>query len=523
MPSLFSANDFSVKAKTLVDNFNSPNRNESSMNPIEVIFGIGLFLLPLFFLPFTADAINVNKAYLLMALAAISLSMLFFQAWKKGSLYVKDFRTYLPVILLLVAGLVSVYFSQNRRVSIFGQYGTYGTSFIVLLSLGIIAFVASNVRLRVPKLYRAFVWGVTAASLLSWMGLYHAYIPGVGTLFPGFSLAESFSAMLGLQVLAALLTLYMLLRVDIGKTTSRGLVYGFTIIINLAFPLVVVNLYAIVLLVLGLIYLAVFMNENNFSRNKYLLGAISLVILLLVAFHHLPNIKNVLGFEADPQVARLDIAPSWYVSASSLIQNPVWGSGLGTFINDFTRFKPASLNQTPFWNLRFFTPFNDVFLWVATAGLVGAAAYLIFLYMVTSSAWKMRNEASNSYPAFGIIAGVLALLLLGSSAALYFLLFVMVGILFQGKGSSMASLKSKGLIMMLFVLSLGLIGALAFQAYHVYAAQYFFRQSLTKNSLVDRHQLQRKALSFDKYEPFYYREALATNMVMASRISNAKI
>ncbi len=522
MRSIFPAADLSLKAKTIVDNISNPTASESKTNPIEMIFGTGLFLLPFFFLPFTADVVNLNKTYLVLFVATISLALFFFQAWKKGSLYVKDFRTYLPLILLLVAGLLSAYFSQSRRISFFGQYGTYSTSFITIAALVAIAFVASNVRLRVAKLYKFLIWGVTLATFFSWLGLYRVFVPGIGNLFPGFSFVESFSAMLGLQVVVGLITLYLLLKGELGKSTASGLAYGFAVVLNLALPLTVMNVYAIVLLVLGIVFLAFFSDENSFSRNKYLIGAIALVTVLIVGFHQVPNFREVLGFESRPNAARLDLTSSWYISASALTQNPVWGSGLGTFINDFTRFRPAYLNQTQFWNLRFFTPFNDVFLWIATAGLVGAGAYLAFMYLITANAWKARNEVSANLVSYGLIMAVLALLLTGTSLSMYVLLFILAGVLFQNSRSTVLSVKSKGVVLSMFVVSVVIVAALSWHAFNVYSAQYWFRQSLQKGSLLERYQLQRKALAYDKYESFYYREALTTNMVTAARMSNAE-
>ena len=81
------------------------NQNNSALstldkfNLVEIILGLGLFLSPFFFLPFTADYIELNKAYLFMLVGVLSFVAFAFQGFKKGSLYIKSIHYYYPFLI----------------------------------------------------------------------------------------------------------------------------------------------------------------------------------------------------------------------------------------------------------------------------------------------------------------------------------------------------------------------------------------------------------------------------------------
>ena len=150
---------------------NNTSQLSESFNLVQIILSIGFFLLPIFFLPFTADFLELNKAYLVMLIAVLSLFAFAFQGYKKGSLYIKGISYYLPYLALLVAGIVSIYFSTNIRNSIFGTTGNYLNSLIVLIAFVVIAFVATNIRLNVRSLINFYLAGLLVSVLVTFFGV----------------------------------------------------------------------------------------------------------------------------------------------------------------------------------------------------------------------------------------------------------------------------------------------------------------------------------------------------------------
>ena len=108
----------------------------------------------------------------------------------------------------------------------------------------------------------------------------------------------------------------------------------------------------------------------------------SLFALIAVIFFTLfrgtaGNINNILktsSTEVRPSLsATLDIAQK------SLKNNAILGTGPNTFVYNWLKFKPAAVNNTIFWNARFSSGFGYLPSMLATTGILGIVAIIIFL------------------------------------------------------------------------------------------------------------------------------------------------
>jgi len=104
-----------------------------------------VFLLPLFFLPFSFEAFEFNKQYLLFFL--VSVGLFFWIA--KMVLVDKEIRfkrSPLDIFILafLFIAILSAIFSVDKSSSLFGFYGRFSDGLIGLLSLGIFYFLIIN-------------------------------------------------------------------------------------------------------------------------------------------------------------------------------------------------------------------------------------------------------------------------------------------------------------------------------------------------------------------------------------------
>jgi hypothetical protein len=104
-----------------------------------------VFLLPLFFLPFSFEVFEFNKQYLLFFLTSLT-----FFAWLAKMILVdkeiKFKRTPLdvPIVTFLLVAVVGIFFSADRISSIFGFYGKFSDGLIGLLSLVLTYFLITN-------------------------------------------------------------------------------------------------------------------------------------------------------------------------------------------------------------------------------------------------------------------------------------------------------------------------------------------------------------------------------------------
>ena len=107
-----------------------------------------VFLLPLFWLPFSFETFEFNKQFLLFFL--VSLTLIFYLA---RMIFVdKEIRFRLgpldiSVLLFLLTAVLSVVFSVDRVSSLFGFYGRFTNGLIGLLSVVVLYFlISSNIR-----------------------------------------------------------------------------------------------------------------------------------------------------------------------------------------------------------------------------------------------------------------------------------------------------------------------------------------------------------------------------------------
>jgi tetratricopeptide (TPR) repeat protein len=85
----------------------------------------------------------------------------------------------------------------------------------------------------------------------------------------------------------------------------------------------------------------------------------------------------------------LDVRPSWQatldVGSHTYAASPLFGSGPGTFVEEWLKFKDRSLNETLFWNVDFISGIGFIPTSFVTTGIVGVLAWLgligTFLYV----------------------------------------------------------------------------------------------------------------------------------------------
>lgn len=101
-----------------------------------------------------------------------------------------------------------------------------------------------------------------------------------------------------------------------------------------------------------------------------------------------------------------------------------FGSGYGTFLSDYTRFKFPSINSNPqLWSFQFTYSSSFVLELLATAGLLGFLSFLFVIYRVL----KTRSRNANAIY-LGIVTVLILSFFLPFSLSEVFLLFVLIGI-----------------------------------------------------------------------------------------------
>src|SRR4030042_5835573 len=104
-----------------------------------------VFLMPLFFLPFSFEAFEFNKQYLLFFLVSAGLfSWLAKMVLVDKEIKFKRSPLDLFVLAFLFIAVLSAIFSVDKSSSLSGFYGRFSDGLISLLSFGIFYFLITN-------------------------------------------------------------------------------------------------------------------------------------------------------------------------------------------------------------------------------------------------------------------------------------------------------------------------------------------------------------------------------------------
>ncbi len=225
-----------------------------------------------------------------------------------------------------------------------------------------------------------------------------------------------------------------------------------------------------------------------------------------------------------------------------VFQGFLFGSGYGTYITDFTRFKQPAYNNSPtIWGLTFFRSSSFALELLATTGVLGVIEFLFLLYKI------LKNRFVLSLMFLGAVAAIL----LPFSFSIIALFFILLGLASSIRASSSKAHNEgfsdvelelvalqKGLISFdatpsrkknsvlpaiilgIMVIIIGLIGW--FSGKYVFSDT-IFQQSLiaaSQNNGSVTYQNQAKAISIFPYRDAYYRIFSQTNLAIANSIAS---
>jgi O-antigen ligase len=137
------------------------------------------------------------------------------------------------------------------------------------------------------------------------------------------------------------------------------------------------------------------------------LAAVVIAILLFVF-----NLPSSARFSFPAEVLPT-IKSSLNISVQALKENPVLGTGPGTFVVDYAKYRQQSINNSNFWNVRFDRSGSDVLTMLATNGILGLLAWLVMVVMVLVLSVKafLGSDERTQHFLVGIIAAWLGLVL----------------------------------------------------------------------------------------------------------------
>lgn len=472
-----------------------------------IVVAVVLFFFPLLFTSITSDAFVLPKQILIGAGVTLSLIFLGIRTILEGKLRLRSTPFDLPVFLFGLVFFVSSFLSVNRTDSLI--------SYIPLLYAVLLYFVIVNsVRGKkgIMVVSGAFILGTVLASVLSILSFMKLYLlplqyTHVQFFTPLGSLLDQALILGAVLPLAGYLTHPVFSAIVLHGKPESGSVKKLETH-NMLFGI------GFIVLILGLIVT--------------LLQLVTTQTPLILPFWE--------GFRTGLGSISRDSARS--------LQSFLFGSGYGTYLTDFTRFKEASYNANPkLWSFSFFRSSTYFFEILATTGFLGILSYAFIIYKIVKERWfflplVLIVLGSFFLPfsyimqaVFFIMLGIFSLIRAQQNPRKYQQTELTLVALNQGLLSAQpedhVSEKRHSLILPVIfcVLLAGLVGTLTYFSAQFIRSDITFQRSLVAASANNgglTYQLQREAISTFPYRDAYYRVFSQTNLALANNLAAAQ-
>lgn len=334
------------------------------------LLGILLFLFPLILLTLTTDAYVIPKQAILALVSIIGILFLGVKGVLNNAVKLKRTPFDLPLVLFGFAALLSSIFAVNKADSFI--------SFIPFLFALLLFFVITNSVRREKDLMflnGSLILGAVILSLITLLSYLKIYI----LPFP-FAKAQTFTPFGSLF------------------DQAQYLLVVLSLCLYTAWP-------------------ALKRRSVDKGRLIFVIGAFLTLVGVVVTLIAMMTLQKpiILPYQTGFQTAFAAISQD----TGRVVQGFLMGSGIGTFLTDFTRFKPATFNaDAALWNLSFLRSSSFILELLTTTGLLGILSFIFLAFRILKSK-----------PLFAPLVLILVLaLILPFSYAGIALLFIVLGL-----------------------------------------------------------------------------------------------
>jgi len=442
------------------------------------IFALSLsalsLVLPLFFLPLTSEFYFFNKTVLLYF-----ATMLLLLGWAVKIFISKSFSWSksvftLPIIGLMLTFLLSNFIqAPNKLMTLTGPTG-------LVLSLGLLYFIIIN-NIKGKKQVAWILTSLILSSVvLAWITIF-AYLDLTKNInldwlnFKDWTPTGSILTSLSIMVVLLPGTLYWAFKTN--SPTEKVLLFLASSLQTLA----------------GILIVSLYLNKTS-------------------QFIYLP-----------PQYG-------WQISVDGFktLKTALFGVGPGNFLNAYTRFKPAIINNTSIWNAQFGSNSNQYLNLLSTTGILG----LLFYLMLVSKSLKKSNFKGTTYHKvlyLTLLASFMVQLIIAANMLILFITFVSLALTQVLNKSELETEENKKAISSPYILWAvpGTIALLALIVFYfegrLWLADYTFRQSLVaaqENKGIDTYNLQIKAIGLNPWAESYRLNYANTNFALANSLAS---
>ncbi len=405
-------------------------------------------VMPLFFLPFTLDALELNKHFLLSIVVLVALLLWLLDGALSRQFKIRRTPFDVPVLLYLGTVMLSGIFSIDRFISFIGDYNNIQIAVLPLIFLVALFFLITQMfdtdASRFRLLASSALGGTVACIwfILDKAGWFSFSLFGV-RISNTVSLSNAEFGVYLILLIVGCVSLLSMKKKGYVIDAIAGIIglLSLVVLFSLGFKVVYI------IFVIGLaMLLALMLTYVDFLRIKWITVSFALVVLAVIfIFLQIPQVFNF----ALPTEISLGVQTSYTIAWKTITDTTkqfLLGSGPGTFVYDFSHYKPDSLNLNNFvWRIRFSKPYASFVSQLAELGILGVISFML-LALITlgfiGSQWiasmspKERTSAQFSQKnAFMFLVSPLWLILLISmffiqiSMSLWYVFFVLLALL----------------------------------------------------------------------------------------------
>lgn len=342
-----------------------------------ILISLICLILPSFFLTNTLETIIFPKQILTVGITIILLILYSIRSLIEGKITVKSTPFNIPILLFTLAVFVSALLSRNFLDSV--------TTVTPVLMLSLLYFTIINSledTLSLKIVFLSLLFGGVLSALISLLQYFKLYIfPFPATQSPTFT---------------------------VFGTPVQHIIY--------LLPLFLIALHSFLL--------AKKKSSENYDFIYYILILLLSgfgIFLLLFQYVTASNKPLILPYQYGFQIALASISQD----TLRLLPSFLFGSGYGTFLSDFTKYKLPAYNLEPnLWTVTFSSSSSFLLETIATTGIIGLICFLFLIYKII----KVKTKAGSSGVLIGILSLIVLSILLPFSYSSLFLLFVLLAI-----------------------------------------------------------------------------------------------
>ncbi len=436
-----------------------------------------IFLVPIFFLPWTAEVLDFNKQTLLLLLVFVALFSWMMRTLVSGKFELNISPMHIVVGVLFLIYLLSVVFSTYSYGSFWGWPQITSESLLSLIAFVLLYFLVSNVFSK-RNIFGATIilsFSVLLAELIGILQLFGLFVLPFD--FAKTAAFNTLGSVGSLGFIAAIMLPLAIVLLILSKKWWKLLfileiVFSALILFLVNYPIVwwAVIAGSALIMIFGIMKRGVF--DGRWMALPMFFLAVSLFFVLLNPQVNLLSQKPNEIFLS--QRANLDI------SLQVLKERPIFGSGPGTFTYDFLKYKSPDFSKSSLWNLAFNRGASKVLNDLVTTGILGALALLALMAFPVFLGVKFLIVEKEANPLYWILTLGLSVCLVvfgltyflyNSNVVLDFVYFFLIASLigltgpkgyperkaYELKPSSLMTLLITFVFTLVFIFGLGLI------------------------------------------------------------------